>query len=238
MNNETILVVDDSQEIISFLTKRALEPRGFRVLTALNGQAGLDLAIQHDPDLIMLDMSMPQMTGIEMLQALRQTLCQSPVIFMTMYGSEQVAVEAFRLGVRDYISKPFTVEDVQAAVESALQEKRLAKEKDLLLHDLISSETIRKTVVTLSHYINNDLFIVSGGLDMLAKHVSGEALDPDKLAKIVKDSQLSTERIAAVMRVLKRVINAEPATYHGDVQMIDIEQALKEEMKRRTGQLR
>ena len=139
MNNETILVVDDSQEIITFLTKRALEPLGFRVMTALNGQAGLDLAIEHDPDLIMLDMSMPQMTGIEMLQSLRQTLCQSPVIFMTMYGSEQVAVEAFRLGVRDYISKPFTVEDVQAAVDSALQEQRLAREKELLLHDLISS---------------------------------------------------------------------------------------------------
>lgn len=238
MNNETILVVDDSQEIISFLTKRALEPRGFKVLTALNGRAGLDLAIEHEPDLIMLDMSMPQMTGLEMLQLLRQTLCQSPVIFMTMYGSEQVAVDAFRLGVRDYISKPFTIEEVQAAVESALQEKRLEREKDLLLHDLISSETIRKTVVTLSHYINNDLFIISGGLDMIAKHAAGDELEPEKLAKIIKDSQLSTERIAAVMRVLKRIINAAPANYHGDVQMIDIEAALKEEMKRRTGQLR
>jgi CheY-like chemotaxis protein len=238
MSSETILIVDDSQEIISFLKKRALEPLGFQVLTALNGQSGLDMAIEHDPDLILLDMSMPQMNGIEMLSALRQTLCRAPVIFMTLYGSEQVAVEAFRLGVRDYLAKPFTVDDVQEVVDRALNEKRLGGEKEKLLHDLIASETIRSTVVTLSHYINNDLFIISGGLDLLAKAFEQEHLDREQLYKIVRDSQTSLERIAAVMRVLRRVINVEPKTYHGDVQMIDIETALKEEMKRRTGALK
>ncbi len=237
MPSETILIVDDSQDILTFLKNSALLPLGYQVLTAFNGQLGLDLAVQNDPDLILLDMSMPQMTGMEMLQALRQTLCQAPVIFMTLYGSENIAVEAFRLGVRDYLAKPFTIEEVQDAVERALLEKRTTREKEMLLHDLIASEAIRKTVVTLSHYINNDLFIVSGGLGMLAKSFERNDLDDPQLAKIVTDSRLSLERIGAVMRVLKRVINVEPATYHGDVQMIDIELALKEEMKRRTGGL-
>lgn len=237
MPNETILIVDDSQDIISFLKNSALQPLGYQVLAAYNGQTGLDLAVQNDPDLILLDMSMPHMSGIEMLQALRQTLCQVPVIFMTLYGSEHIAVEAFRLGVRDYLAKPFTVEEVQDAVERALAEKRNARDKDLLLHDLIASEAIRKTVVTLSHYINNDLFIVGGGLGMLAKSFDRNDPEDPQIAKIVSDSRLSVERIGAVMRVLKRVINVEPATYHGDVQMIDIELALKEEMKRRTGGL-
>lgn len=237
MSNETILIVDDSQEIVTFLKKSALVPLGYEVLVANNGHTGLDMAIQHDPDLILLDMSMPQMTGIEMLQALRQTLCQAPVIFMTMYGSENIAVEAFRLGVRDYLPKPFTVEEVQETVERALRENRLSHEREILLHDLISSEAIRKTVVTLSHYVNNDLFIVSGGLSMLANAFERGDLQDEQLQKIVVDSRLSIERIGAVLRVLKRVITFEPAAYTGDVQMLDIEEALKEEMKKRTGRL-
>jgi DNA-binding response OmpR family regulator len=232
MSNETILVVDDSQDIASFLKNRALLPLGYQVITAINGQMGLDMAHQHDPDLILLDMSMPQMSGLEMLQILRQTLTRAPVIFMTMYGSEGVAVEAFRLGVRDYLSKPFTIEEVQEAVERALRESRLAREKEALLHDLIASEAIRKTVVTLSHYINNDLFVVTGGLEMLANAFAKGTLHDERLAVVTADSRHSLEHISAVLRVLRRIINVEPAAYHGEVQMVDIEQALHAELRR------
>jgi DNA-binding response OmpR family regulator len=232
MANETILIVDDSAEIISFLRRNTLQPLGYQVLTALDGRAGLEMALEHNPDLILLDMSMPQLTGMEMLRALRQTLCTSPVIFMTMFGSESIAVEAFRLGVRDYLPKPFTVEEVQEAVERALREARLAQERDELLRELVSAETVRRTVVTLAHYINNDLFIANGGLTVLLNALDEGKMEPTRLRKVVDDSQTSLVRIGAVMRVLQRVVNAVPATYHGEVKMIDIEQALKEELGR------
>lgn len=234
MASETILIVDDSQEIVSFLKNQALPPLDVNIITASNGRTGLDLALEHSPDLILLDMSMPHMTGMEMLLALRQTLCPAPVIFMTMFGSENIAVEAFRLGVKDYLAKPFTVEQVQKAVERALRESRLAQERDALLRDLVTSETIRRTVVTLAHYINNDLFVVNGGLSIVAASMEARDFDENRLLSVITDSRASLNRISAVIRVLQKIIRAEPATYHAEIKMIDIENALKEEMGKST----
>src|SRR5512138_3636280 len=147
MARETILVVDDSEEMVRFL-EDLLTPQGYRVISTGDGKSGLTMAVARKPDLIMLDMSMPRMTGMEMLKALRQTECQAPVIFMTMHGSESIAVEAFRLGVRDYLPKPFSIEDALEAVNGALQETRLAREKEELTRNLIAAETVRQTVVT------------------------------------------------------------------------------------------
>lgn len=237
MSPDKILIVDDNLEIISFLKQRVLSPLGLEVVTAYDGRTGLQLALAHIPDLILLDMSLPQMSGIEMLRALREALYQTPVIFMTSYGSEQVIVEAFRLGVRDFLSKPFTSEEAHEVIKRVLQENRTALDKDKLMRDLIVSETIRQTVVTLSHYINNDLFILSGGLGLVRRALNNGNYDPAKIPDIIQDSQVSVERISAVMRVLRRIIDVEPVSYHGEIMMIDIEQALEEEMQHRTGKL-
>ncbi len=151
MANQIILIVDDQSEIVHFLAHYCLQPLGYNTLSAHDGEKGLKSAVDHRPDLIMLDMNMPRLTGIEMLPELRQTDCVAPVIFMTIYGSEQNAVEAFQLGVRDYLSKPFTVGEAQSAVNRVLRERRLAHEKEQLKNNLVAAEIIRQTVVTLSH---------------------------------------------------------------------------------------
>jgi two-component system alkaline phosphatase synthesis response regulator PhoP len=87
MTDETILVVDDNLDFARTLERYTLAPLGYTVLFAANGQRGLQLAVSHQPDLILLDMNMPSMNGMEMLRALRQTDCTSPVIFMTMHKS-------------------------------------------------------------------------------------------------------------------------------------------------------
>lgn len=230
MAHETILVVDDSAEMVGFLREYILSPQGYHVLNAGDGQTGLEMAVADKPDLIMLDMSMPRMTGMEMLAALRQTECQAPVIFMTMHGSESIAVEAFRLGVRDYLSKPFTVEQVQQAVDHALQETRLAREKEELTRNLIAAETVRQTVVALSHYINNRLMVVDGGLTLLQESLEQELHNSPKLARIMRDSSASVAYIAAVLRVLQRVTSVRQTAYDSRTRMIDIEAALREEL--------
>jgi DNA-binding response OmpR family regulator len=230
MPHETILVVDDSAEMVRFLKEYVLVPQGYRVVHASNGASGLDAAVRHHPDLIMLDMSMPRMTGMEMLNALRQTDCLAPVIFMTMHGSESIAVEAFRLGVRDYLAKPFTVEQAQQAVERALAETRLAREKAELTHNLIAAETARQTVVTLSHHINNHLMVLSGGLTIIQATWQQESSRRAELATILHDCEASLAHISAVMRVLKRITEVKPTTYYGRTQMMDIDAALREEL--------
>ncbi len=232
MANETILVIDDSDQIREFLIEYVLKPLGYRVSVATDGRAGLEKAIVENPDLIMTDMSMPRMSGLELLSALRESDCQSPVIFMTLHGSEGVAVEAFRLGVRDYLTKPFTIEEAEDAINRALKEVRLEQEKEELQRNLIAADTVRQTVVTLSHYINNSLMVLTTGIPMVAQQVYRQLPDDRQIQQIFKSLDESTAKIAAVFRVLYNITEVKSTTYLDDTQMINLEEALKTEMKK------
>jgi two-component system NtrC family sensor kinase len=129
MEQETILVVDDNKEIVSALTD-VLKSKGYSILFAYNGRTGLHLALERRPDLILLDWNLPQLSGYQVLQALRERGDNTPVVLMTIHGSENVAVQAFRLGVRDYIRKPLRVPEILSAIERALTEDRLRREKE------------------------------------------------------------------------------------------------------------
>jgi two-component system NtrC family sensor kinase len=129
MEQETILVVDDNKEIVSALTD-VLKSKGYGILFAYNGRTGLHLALERRPDLILLDWNLPQLSGYQVLQALRERGDNTPVVLMTIHGSENVAVQAFRLGVRDYIRKPLRVPEILSAIERALSEDRLRREKE------------------------------------------------------------------------------------------------------------
>ncbi len=230
MSNETILVVDDSHEFANTISQYMLIPLGYHVIYAANGQSGLNMAADHNPDLIISDINMPRMSGMEMLIALRQTDCQIPVIFMTMHGSESTVVDAFRLGVRDYLIKPFTPEEVEQAVDRALREVRLVREKETLTRDLITSETVRQTAITLAHYVNNRLMALSGGLTLLEEIVEQELPNHPDMSKIIRNNQASASQIGAIIRVLQRVTKIHQTTYHGPIKMLDIEAALRKEL--------
>jgi GAF domain-containing protein/FixJ family two-component response regulator len=135
MAMEKILIIDDSTQIRSFLSEM-LFPLGYAVSTASDGKRGLDKALTERPDLILLDFNLPRLSGIEILEALQKDNYEVPVILMTAHGSESVAVQAFRLGVRDYIPKPFETEQILEVIERALTESRLRRERDQLMRRL------------------------------------------------------------------------------------------------------
>jgi len=128
MSGEKILVVDDRRENLLFLANSILRPEGYKVVTAMDGKDGLDKALAEQPDLIIMDLKMPRMSGLEVLAALRKADCDIPVILTTFYGSEQTALQAFRQGVKDYIIKPYEVKEMLGSVERALSEQRLRRE--------------------------------------------------------------------------------------------------------------
>jgi len=124
----TVLIVDDRRDNIIFLANYILKPQGYDIITAMDGKKGLHKALEEKPDLIIMDLRMPKMNGLEVLAALREKQCHIPVILTTFHGSESIVVEALRLGIKDYVIKPYTVEDIEKAIERALGERR-AEEK-------------------------------------------------------------------------------------------------------------
>ncbi len=139
MANECVLVVDDSTQNVDFLTDYVLKPNGYQVLVAHNGEEGLRVALDKRPDLILLDNNMPRMTGMEVLDALNEHEANIPVILMTFHGSETLAVQSFRLGVKDYVLKPFQISEMLDAIARALTEARLRRERDELTERLVKS---------------------------------------------------------------------------------------------------
>jgi two-component system NtrC family sensor kinase len=132
MGGEKILVVDDRRENLLFLANSVLRPEGYEVITAMDGKQALDKALAEKPDLIITDLKMPRMSGLEVMAALRKAEADIPVILTTFYGSEQAAIQAFRLGAKDYIIKPYEVQEMLESVERSLLERRLRREtKDL-----------------------------------------------------------------------------------------------------------
>ncbi len=125
-SRERVLVVDDARSIRDFITEYILAPRGFEILIATDGLEGLRVAFDKQPDLMIVDVQMPNMDGLEMLRRLQLRRITIPAILITAHSSEKVAIEALRMGVRDYVLKPFDVKEMAEAIDRALRESRLA----------------------------------------------------------------------------------------------------------------
>ena len=134
--NENILIVDNRKENIRFLTQQVLHPAGYQVSVAPDGEQGLREATENEPDLIIMDLNIPRLGGLQVLQALRENQSDVPVILITFHGSEEAAVQAFRLGASDYIIKPYDAETMQRSVERLMTARRLRKERDRLAESL------------------------------------------------------------------------------------------------------
>ncbi len=143
-----VLVIDDSPDFREITVEYLLKPKGFFVDVADDGLNGLTKALKTTPDLILLDYELPKMNGVEVLRRLRERGLKTPVILMTSHGSEQLAVEVFRLGVRNYLTKPFKVEEALQVIEEALQVTYLEREKEELLARVL------QTNEELKHQLN------------------------------------------------------------------------------------
>lgn len=121
----SILVVDDCPSVREFL-ERVFLGKGGRVLTAANGQHALTIASREKPDVVLLDLKMPGLGGLEVLQRLLQMDTELIVIVMTGYGCIESARQAMRLGAYDYLTKPFDPDLLQEVVAESLSPKMAA----------------------------------------------------------------------------------------------------------------
>ncbi len=131
-----ILVIDDEQVICSGC-HLALSGDRQSVEGCLKGKAGLDAALGGDYDVVLLDMKLPDMDGMDILRRLRKEKPETYVIVMTGYSTVQNAVDAMKIGAFDYLSKPFTDDELIIAVGNAIEKKRLVEENISLRQELL-----------------------------------------------------------------------------------------------------
>ncbi|MFI5361792.1 MAG: response regulator transcription factor [Elusimicrobiota bacterium] len=116
---KTIVLVDDEKDIVRLL-RHNLEKEGFDVLSASDGESGLKLIRRSEPDLVVLDINLPKMDGIELLGVLRRE-SDVPVIFLSGKGAEMDRILGLKLGADDYVVKPFSVGELRARIAARLR---------------------------------------------------------------------------------------------------------------------
>jgi DNA-binding NtrC family response regulator len=140
MENEKKLLVIDDEPAIREGVRRILESESFQVETFANGHAALERIKQEPFDLVVTDLKMPGISGMEVLKAIKEIQPDLPVIFITGYSSVDSAVEVMKLGAVDYIAKPFTPEEMLQTVKTALEQRVVALEDLYLLKELRDGE--------------------------------------------------------------------------------------------------
>jgi len=113
-------VVEDEIGIVNFL-KQGLEEEGHHVSIAQNGKLGLELALKNSFDLILLDWTMPEMSGLELCLEYRKTNSKTPIIFLTARDAVQETIQGLKSGANDYIKKPFHFDELLARMEAQLR---------------------------------------------------------------------------------------------------------------------
>ena len=132
---ERILIVDDEKNYLVVL-QALLADAGYEVLTAQSGPQALALAAEEEPDLVITDMRMPKMSGLDLIERLKARFSEMPIIVMTAYGTVENAVGAMKAGATDYISKPFENTELMLTVQKALKIRRLLFQNRLLKEEL------------------------------------------------------------------------------------------------------
>jgi len=131
-----LLVVEDEKKVASFI-KQGLEEEGYAVDVALDGEKGLEMALDEVHDLIILDISLPKMDGLQVLKKLRQQKVNTPVLLLTVRATIEDKVLGLDAGADDYLTKPFAFQELVARVRALLRRRAEAEPALLRVADLI-----------------------------------------------------------------------------------------------------
>jgi PAS domain S-box-containing protein len=183
MTREKILIVDDEADI-ALILKLQLEDAGYETVRAKDGGEALELLNREEFSLVLLDIKLPKLDGIQVLERLGPALHEMAVVMMTAHGSEDVAVESMKKGALDYIPKPFSAEDVLKKVERALEFNKTRQENLLLQHQL--EEERKKMAAILDGMADMMVAIDCDGRVISFNHATAESLGVDFVSPLGK----------------------------------------------------
>lgn len=219
---EIILVVEDNYDMRLYI-RGILEERGFTVCEARDGVEGLAVAVEQIPDLIVCDVMMPNMDGLEMVARLHASdkTNHIPVILLTARQSETQVVEGFRLGVDDYITKPFSPFILEARIENILSVRKklwesykhagsISTYKNLLPENSVKQQFVARITDIIEMHIGEPQF----GVEQLASELNMSVTQLFRKVKAIMDTtpynvlvQIRMSRAVALMRETDKTIS-------------------------------
>ena len=140
---ERILLIEDEQKIAAFV-RRGLTLEGYQVVVAYDGLGGLDAAVEHSPDLIILDLMLPELDGLEVCRELRIAGFTMPIVMLTAKDSVPDRVAGLDAGADDYLIKPFELDELLARVRAQLRRHGIDEEETLQFADLTMNTSTRE----------------------------------------------------------------------------------------------
>ena len=185
MAQKTILVADDDASIRSLL-KQLLADEGFAVLEASTGVEVVEKVKEASPDLVVMDVRMPELDGIEALSRIKATHPKTAVLIMTAFGSSNAAIRAMELGAFDYITKPFEIDKISHTVKRVLDYQDLTQEVEVLRDEISSlvqterivgnSPAMQEVYKTIGKVAKADATVLITGESGTGKELVAEAL--------------------------------------------------------------
>ena len=221
-----ILVVDDLQENV-FMLKDRLEKEGHEVISAYDGKTAIDKALNELPDLILLDVMMPEISGIDVCQTLSVNPISSniPIILVTAKSSAEDTKAGLEAGAFDYIKKPFNRVELIARVNSAL---KLSEAHKLLLESE-QKNTFAATVVTTNHKIKQPLTLISLSTAAIKRELKKEDVSREAILKRLAYIETAIKEITDVLNHLNSIKKPIFADYIKNIKMVEFNEEKKED---------
>ena len=220
-----ILVVDDQPDNVFVLQDR-LEREGFNVITAYDGPACIELAVERLPDLILLDVMMPGMSGFEVCKKLttNQITEKIPIILVTALTDAEDLKEGLQVGAFDYIKKPFNRVELIARIKSALS----FSESQKVLLEIEKINTYAATVITANHEIKQPLTLINLSTAAVNRELTKDTVDKEIIQKRIGFIEDAAKEIITVLEKLSSIKRPELTDWVNDVKLIDLSKAKKE----------
>jgi two-component system KDP operon response regulator KdpE len=203
-----VLVVDDEPPILRFL-RASLQSQGYIVSTAPDARTALDMVQRHTADLVVLDLGLPDMDGLDVVRQIREGGATLPIIILSSRDNESAKVTAFDLGVDDYVTKPFGIDELLARIRAA-QRHRLQQdgEKPLFHAGDLSIDLVRR-IVTVRR---NEVKLSPREFDVLrlmAAH-AGKVLTHRFMLEEIWGADADVQYLRVYIRALRQKIEAYP----------------------------
>jgi len=220
-----ILIVDDLPENVFMLQDR-LEREGYEIITAYDGQSGIEKTKAEMPDLILLDVMMPGITGIEVCKILVNDpeTKNIPIILVTAKVGAEDTREGLEAGAFDYIKKPFNRVELLARVNSAL---KLSEAQDLLI-EAEKQSVFAATVVTANHKIKQPLTLMNLSVAAIKRELDKDNISKEALTKRLNYIEIGIKEINDVLNNLNAIKNPMLSDYTKSIKMVDVKDTSEE----------